>query len=287
MENQKQMDKFNNHKKSFNIKNNKYLDLFEDLLKNSNNYELECSCKIEKEELFPCRFIIHYNGREHVKNINLAFNFLKNLSESGAKINYDFVMIAGADSIFPENYTKKLLKEFEKNPNLMVASGEISGEPRSERHVRGSGRIIRKKIWSEFGRKYWCPSYYWESGILYYCQIKGYDIRGFGSIVFYSSRRTGRGSLFRYGRNYRAMGYPFFLVLKQIATLLLNREIRILVTLITGYLLGDTPIIQDRNFSKVIKKFQVKRIKERLRLINKLAKFAVIFKNNSRGRIHA
>jgi len=127
-----QIQKYNKHKKQFNIKNNKYLDLFEELLNKSDDFRLECSCKLEGRTIFPCRFNLWYNGKEHVKNINLAFDFLKKLSAQGADINYD------------------LLKEiFEKKLNLNKIKEVIVGID-----LRENCPNSRAKFWMTIDRKY-------------------------------------------------------------------------------------------------------------------------------------
>jgi LynF/TruF/PatF family peptide O-prenyltransferase len=83
-----QIAKYKKHKKKFKIKNNTYLELFESLLNKSDNYFLECSCKLEGDNIFPSRFNIIYCDERQTKNINLILDFLKKLSVNGAKINY-------------------------------------------------------------------------------------------------------------------------------------------------------------------------------------------------------
>jgi len=107
----KQINKFLNHKKLFNIKENNFLKLFEDLLKNTEDFDLDCSCKIEKEQIFPCRFNINmgYGGKEKIKNINIVFNFLKNLNAIGAKMNYDLIKKIFDNKIDLDNIKEVLL----------------------------------------------------------------------------------------------------------------------------------------------------------------------------------
>lgn len=87
---EEQFRKFYQHKKLFNIKDNNFLRLFEDLMKKSDDFFLECSCKVKNNKIFPSRFIICYN-KECVKNINLSFNFFRRLEENNAKINYSLI----------------------------------------------------------------------------------------------------------------------------------------------------------------------------------------------------
>lgn len=93
------------HKKKFNIKDNIYLKLFEDTLNASSNYYLDCSVKIQNNKLNATRFNIWYRGEEHIKNINLIFNFFKKIS-AYPKVNIDYSLIK---KIFDrEFYIKKI-----------------------------------------------------------------------------------------------------------------------------------------------------------------------------------
>ena len=128
----KQIQKYHKHKSLFNIKNNKYLDLFENLLNKSKDFRLECSIKLDGEIIFPCRFNIFYKGKNHIKNINLAFNFLNELSKLGVKINYD------------------LLKQiFNKNVDLDLIKKVIVGID-----LRENDSESRAKFWLMIDRKY-------------------------------------------------------------------------------------------------------------------------------------
>jgi len=93
------MEKYNFHKRLFKIENNKYLDLFEDLLKRLEDSYLECSIKFVGDKIFPCRYNIYYRGKYPLKNINLVFNFLMNLSNQGIDINFDLLKQTFGQSI--------------------------------------------------------------------------------------------------------------------------------------------------------------------------------------------
>ncbi len=110
------MDKYNFHKRLFKIENNKYLDLFEDLLKRLEGFQLDCSIKFDGDKIFPCRYMIIYRGKYPIKNINLAFNFLMNLSNQGIDINYDLLKQTFGQSI-DFNKTKGVIVgiDFRKN----------------------------------------------------------------------------------------------------------------------------------------------------------------------------
>jgi len=86
-----QIEKYMFHKRTFNIKDTIYLKEFETLLNASQDYRLECSCKIEGKKIYPVRFNIWYN-KGNINNINLIFNFFKKVSKCpGITINYNLI----------------------------------------------------------------------------------------------------------------------------------------------------------------------------------------------------
>jgi len=87
--------KYYKHKKLFNIDKKKYtyLDVWESLLNKSNNFNLECSIKFIKGKIFPCRFNIEYHNKNIIKDINLVFEFLKNIHDFGADIKYGLLKL--------------------------------------------------------------------------------------------------------------------------------------------------------------------------------------------------
>lgn len=103
------MEKYNFHKRLFKIENNKYLDLFENLLLRLENPLLECSVKFDGDKIFPCRYNIYYKGKYPIKNINLVFNFFMNLSNQCIDINYDLLKQTFGQSI-----------DFNKTKGVMV-----------------------------------------------------------------------------------------------------------------------------------------------------------------------
>ena len=92
--------------------------LFEDLLKSSNDYYLECSCKIENNKVYPTRFNIFYDYKNHVKNINLIFSFFKKISKYPAiTINYNLIKKI-FDKKFDLNKTERVITGLDLRDNL-------------------------------------------------------------------------------------------------------------------------------------------------------------------------
>lgn len=86
----KQFEKYLYHKKRFDLEETTQLKLFEEFLQSAPEYLIECSCKVKKEEMFPYRFNVFFD-KNLIKSTNCIFDFLKNISENGAILNYDIL----------------------------------------------------------------------------------------------------------------------------------------------------------------------------------------------------
>lgn len=68
------------------------MKLFEDfLIKNTDSFFLECSCKKERKSFFKSRFNFWYTNKEHIKNLNNTLDFFKKFSNLGAIIDYELL----------------------------------------------------------------------------------------------------------------------------------------------------------------------------------------------------
>ncbi|HUT80586.1 MAG TPA: glycosyltransferase family A protein [Candidatus Bathyarchaeia archaeon] len=63
------------------------------------------------------------------------------------KIEYDFMMISGADCIYQSDYIEKLVNRLKEDKKLVVVSSYQYGEPINKDHTRDAGRIIKKNFW--------------------------------------------------------------------------------------------------------------------------------------------
>jgi len=181
---------------------------------------------------------------------NLGFEYIRR-----KKINYDFVMISGADCIYEPKYIETIVERMIQNKKLVVASGCQKGEEINPDHARGAGRLIKKQFWRQYGEKYPYPSYLWESGIIFKAQMLGYGVRGFKDITYTSQRKSGSNiDMIRYGRMLRAIGYPLLIVLGRAVRLIKKAGIRQAVRIIAGYLLQPNQIFsadyEIRNYLK-------------------------------------
>ena len=123
-EKNKEIEKYNQHKKFFGIENDKYLDAFEELLKKSQNFRIECSVKFKDGNIFPCRYVLWYGGRNNVRDINLIFNFLNDLKNLGVDVNFSLLnQILDSDMNF--NKISSVVAGFDLRENYFDSRAKI------------------------------------------------------------------------------------------------------------------------------------------------------------------
>ena len=150
---------------------------------------------------YPYQHESYVNTPNLSKILNHGLNKLKSL-------DLDYVLIMGADQIIPKNYIEILIKSFDKDKLLVIASGVIINE--FSLLPRGSGRLYRnsflKKIGYCFKVNYGSQDYHFYKAL----QLK-YKILTDHSLLSTTQRKTGSNypidTLMNRGRTFRALGY--------------------------------------------------------------------------------
>lgn len=142
-----------------------------------------------------------YDIRRVVHNLNLAIQRFKML-----EVETKYTLITGDDCIYPDNYAEFILSEMERDPRLVVASGDIEGYIQNVA-PRGSGRFVRNSFFEKIGGRY--PPYYgYESWILHKALQLGYRIQNFSRLRYKHLRILGKKHGFRYwGLAMKCLGY--------------------------------------------------------------------------------
>ncbi len=101
----------------------------------------------------------------------------------------DYVLISGADSVFPVNYVEEIIKRM-KNEGSVLASGIAEGEVSRSLSPRGSGRAIDAKWFATVGFNY-PENYGFEVYLVYRALSEGRKVTVFPDLRFKLSRGTG------------------------------------------------------------------------------------------------
>jgi len=119
------------------------------------------------------------------------------------EIEYDFLLILGADTAIPPEYIKHLY--YVMSPDHGVVSGRYPGV--SDKYAAATGRFIRHRILDQLGGRLPLTNA-WEGSINHCAQFMGYENRSFGVPIYnlrppsqFKRSHTGKG------RSVKEMGY--------------------------------------------------------------------------------
>ena len=202
-------------------------------------------------------------GKKEMANIfNACIEPVKNI-HSYSKV--DYLLIIGGDTILPPYYIEKLIQKFERNSNLMIASGQITGINKTQYSgfmVPGAGRMLKYSYWLSLGGLFPINEG-WEAYPIYKANLDGYETKVFDDISFGLLRPTGgRTDYFAYGKAMKALGYSKIFALGRILKqpFLKGKSIFTSISMLLGYIFGKTELYE-KDLRKFVKKYQLKRLK--------------------------
>ena len=142
----------------------------------------------------------------------LAYVINKGL-ERIKKLELDYAMISGADTIYPKDYVYKIISRM-INENVVLASGVAYGEYSSSLSIRGSGRVINAKWFKKIGFKY-PENYGFETWLVFKALSQGLRVKVYKDLKFFSFRKTSFNArkAYFYGKAMKALGYSYIYVI--------------------------------------------------------------------------
>jgi len=171
----------------------------------------------------------------------------------------DYILQLGADTILETPYyLERLIEKMEGDHKLVIAGGEIEGEPINRDHVRGSGRIYDARFWKSFIGKF--PEVVgWETVPLFKARSLGFKVRSFPEVKMRTQRPT-RQIKAKYGMAMKSVGYfPPFALAKCFLSIVMTRKTGISLTI--SYLFTSLErSLEDGDVKKWLRLRQVKRI---------------------------
>jgi glycosyltransferase involved in cell wall biosynthesis len=118
---------------------------------------------------------------------------------------YDFHLVGAGDIIYEKNYAEKLMIEFEKNPKMVICSGDFF--PFKTNIPHGAGRFVKQSFFFKNYEKYYEIMGY-EAEILYRALLQKYEVKVFKNAILEHREELGHGHNFEeFGRGMKAMGY--------------------------------------------------------------------------------
>jgi glycosyltransferase involved in cell wall biosynthesis len=150
----------------------------------------------------------------------------------------EFILMCGADHLLPPRYVEYLLSYMRANPLLGMISGAIWNEPFSKGSVRGSGRLIRSRIWRNVIGSITYP---YIHGSESYLQIRmreeKYRVRAVSCVMTSVQRKTEPKSFkdnINIGRAHRALNYSLYYTFFQLMTMVMKRQLKPFIAVLIG-----------------------------------------------------
>ena len=169
-------------------------------------------------------------GKHYARICNIGFDLAIKYCETN-NLQYDYIGIVDADMTFGTEFFDKLIREFEKNPKLGIASGSVYSnihnklisEDCREDLPMGSPRLWRRECFEEDGGYY--ISHFPDSVSNVSATLKGWETKIFKDLKAIQARRTHSAEGLWHG--YKIIGksdyfrgyHPLFMVAKVIGTL--------------------------------------------------------------------
>jgi len=195
----------------------------------------------------------HLAKKELANTVNCGLEKLQN------DLDCEFIMISGADLIFPKNYLSLIVERMRTEPKIAISSGMIEGEFSIE--PRGAGRVIRYDFWKKIGLKY-PVNYGFEAFLLLKAKSLGYEITSFQDLVIVTERKTGTKYnpklYYFYGLGLKALGYTLPYVLVR-AALFAKKKPRGAIYLLKGFF-SNYDNLYDSELREYVKKTQYQKI---------------------------
>lgn len=153
---------------------------------------------------------------------------------------FDYLLVLDADTILAQNYIKRLIRFFEKNPKVGILSGNDPSEKISRDHVRDTGRMIRSEIVYEI--KQLPLIYSTDTYFICFARYLGFISTNEPRTLFFLQRPTGitkRNPFVITGYGMRQMGYHPLSLLQRFFSYILKFNFKAASGIVVGYLTAD------------------------------------------------
>jgi len=137
---------------------------------------------------------------ELARVVNAGFNVLN-------KRNVSYVLMSGADAVYPSHYVEDITKRMEKE-HIILASGVAEGDVSRTSSPRGCGRIVDAKWFRSVGFRY-PENYSFEGYLVYKVLPQGEKVTVFPDLKFKLLRgtRLSKRKLYLWGKGMKALNY--------------------------------------------------------------------------------
>ena len=143
-----------------------------------------------------------YDIRRVMRNINIGIQEIRRLG-----IETKYTMISGDDCIYQRNYAEYIVEKMEREPKLVIASGDFENAKAPSSAPKGSSRFIKNSFLKRLGNGY-PPHYGSESWMLKKALQQGCRVECFPETRYKHLRELGSKHQFRdWGAAMACLGY--------------------------------------------------------------------------------
>lgn len=193
--------------------------------------------------------------------------------------NYDVIVKLDADLILPNNYFETILNIFKKDTTIGMAGGfayiEKNGtwilENLTDKdHIRGAFKAYRKACFEQIGNLK--PAMGWDTVDELLCKFYGWKVITDTSLLVKHLKPTGanynKTARYKQGEAFYTLGYGFLITSIASAKLaIMKKKPLLFVDYIGGYWkakAAKTPLLVTEEQAKFIRKYRLKKMKEKL-----------------------
>ena len=193
--------------------------------------------------------------------------------------NYDFIVKADADLIFPNNYFETIIKHFQSDERIGMAGGfcyiEKNGEWILENltdkdHIRGALKAYRKECFLQIGNLK--PAMGWDTVDELLCKFYDWKVITDKNLKVKHLKPTGanydKNARYKQGEAFYTLGYGFIITaIASVKLALMKKKPLLFFDYIRGFWkakMAKTPLLVTNEQAKFIRKYRLQKMKEKL-----------------------
>lgn len=193
--------------------------------------------------------------------------------------NYDFIVKADADLIFPNNYFETIIKHFKSDNRIGMAGGfcyiEKNGEWILENltdkdHIRGALKAYRKETFKQIGGLK--PEMGWDTVDELLCKFYNWKVVTDESLHVKHLKPTGanynKTARYKQGEAFYSLGYGFWITaIASIKLAMMKKKPLLFIDYIKGFWKAKSskkPLLVTDEQAKFIRNYRLKKMKEKI-----------------------
>lgn len=193
--------------------------------------------------------------------------------------NYDFIVKADADLIFPSNYFETIIKHFKSDNRIGMAGGfcyiEKNGEWILENltdkdHIRGALKAYRKETFKQIGGLK--PEMGWDTVDELLCKFYNWKVVTDESLHVKHLKPTGakynKTARYKQGEAFYSLGYGFWITaIASIKLAMMKKKPLLFIDYIKGFWKAKSSkklLLVTEEQAKFIRKYRLKKMKEKI-----------------------